>query len=80
MFRYIHVQLSLDESVMDDITNHNKLLPIRRIPPLYWLRLRHDLTDYISHQMADNVITITWSHTQFHDAAKSRSVGGEQLL
>ena len=43
-----------------------------RIPPLLWLRLKHDLHAYIVERRAENVVIMAWYHRQFWQAAKTR--------
>ena len=63
--------LSLDEAVMADIALHTKLQR-RRLPPLFWVRLRHDLENYLEESNCDNTVTIRWAHSLFKDAAVER--------
>lgn len=63
--------LSLDEAVMDDLTNQMSLR-IRRCPPSAWLRLRRALGPILTWKPADGVVLLTWSHKVFFEAANER--------
>ena len=63
--------LSLDEAVMDDVIS-NGALPIRRVPVFYWMRVRHDLADYLLERRTNNSALLTWAHGEFVEAATER--------
>ncbi|XP_070532605.1 NACHT domain- and WD repeat-containing protein 1-like isoform X2 [Ptychodera flava] len=63
--------LSLDDLVLGDVSNHFPL-PVRRFPPVLWMRLRHDLQWYLVEHSADYEWTYQWSHVQLHQAAVER--------
>ena len=63
--------LSLDEAVMDEVQAVYRP-PKRRLPPLLWARLLHDVSDMLHEFWADRAITLRWAHSQFHEAAKER--------
>ena len=47
-------------------------MDIRRCPPALLVRLKQDLRDYITELSADGLMTLQWSHIQFHEAASDR--------
>ncbi|XP_070200834.1 NACHT and WD repeat domain-containing protein 2-like isoform X2 [Littorina saxatilis] len=63
--------LSLDDAVMDEVDNIYRPSK-RRLPPLLWMRLLEDVSDLVTEYAADNVKTVRWAHSQFHEAAKER--------
>ena len=63
--------LSCDDDVLDDVYQF-WTPPIRRIPPLLWVRIRDDLTSYLVDRGADGARVITWYHRQFIEAAQAR--------
>lgn len=63
--------LSLDDSVMAEVSSQYQLVR-RRVPPSLWLRLRRDLSFYVREFNADNVRTLQWSHLHFYEAARDR--------
>ena len=63
--------LSCDDDVLNDVYQY-WVPPVRRIPPLLWIRIRTDLSSYLVDRGADGVIIVSWYHRQFVEAAKSR--------
>ncbi|KAL8572753.1 hypothetical protein ACOMHN_030335 [Nucella lapillus] len=63
--------LSLDDVVMDEAQDVYQP-PKRRLPPLLWARLLHDLKDLLHEFSADRVKTLRWAHSQFQEAAQDR--------
>lgn len=63
--------LSCDDDVLDDVYQF-WTPPIRRIPPLLWVRVRADLAGYLVDRGADGARVITWYHRQFIEAARAR--------
>ncbi|KAJ8299190.1 hypothetical protein KUTeg_023250 [Tegillarca granosa] len=63
--------LSLDESVMDNIMSIYRP-PKRRIPSIFWFRLRDDLLPYTKEVTTGNIKTLQWAHTQYYEAAEER--------
>ncbi len=60
--------MSLDELCMDHV--EAQLRPaVRRLPPLCWWRIRHDLQCLLQEFEADKTILIRWSHAQFSDVS-----------
>ena len=48
------------------------LPPLRRIPPLLWIRIRNDLGPYLVERGTDGVSAYGWYHRQFWEAAEQR--------
>lgn len=46
--------------------------PIRRLPPLLWVRIRADLASYLVDRGADGTQVTCWYHRQFVQAAQDR--------
>lgn len=63
--------LSLDEAVMDDVMSTHRS-PLRRLPPLLWIRLMADMSDFLSECRADNTKTLVWAYTPILEAADER--------
>lgn len=63
--------LSLDEAVMDSIMSLYRP-PKRRIPSIFWVRLREDLLHYTKEVTTGNIKTLQWAHTQYYEAAEER--------
>lgn len=63
--------LSCDDKVLDDVYQY-WTPPIRRIPPLLWVRIKSDLAGYLVDRGADGASVITWYHRQFIEAARDR--------
>ena len=58
--------LSLDEVAMDYVALHYRPA-IRRLPPVCWLRIKHDLNTFLEETEADNTITMRWCHSQYRE-------------
>lgn len=69
--------LSCDDRVLDDVYQY-WTPPIRRIPPLLWVRIRSDLAGYLVDRGADGASVITWYHRQFIEAARARYLSEEE--
>ncbi|XP_076106889.1 NACHT domain- and WD repeat-containing protein 1-like isoform X1 [Mytilus galloprovincialis] len=63
--------LACDDDVLNDVYVY-WTPPIRRLPPLLLVRLRHDLQQYFVERGADGSTVIYWYHRQFIEAAKDR--------
>lgn len=63
--------ISCDDDVLNDVYQYHTP-PLRRLPPLLWVRIRADLTDYLTDRGADDIQVITWYHRQFHQVATKR--------
>eukprot|EP00794_Sanderia_malayensis_P011746 gene11746-12966_t len=63
--------LSIDDQVLNDVYQY-WTPPIRRIPPLLWIRIKTDLGPYIVSRGADGVLVNTWYHRQFIETARER--------
>ena len=46
--------------------------PLRRLPPLIWVRIQDELDQYLITAGADGAQVITWYHRQFHATARKR--------
>ncbi|EDO34994.1 predicted protein, partial [Nematostella vectensis] len=53
--------LSCDDFVLDDVYQY-WTPPVRRIPPLLWVRIRQDLESYLVTRGADGAQVVTWYH------------------
>lgn len=71
--------LSCDDEVLDDVYQY-WTPPIRRVPPLLWVRIKSDLAGYLVDRGADGASVITWYHRQFIEAARDKylSTDGER--
>ena len=63
--------LSCDEDVLQDVFQY-WTPPIRRLPPLLWVRIRADLASYLVDRGADGTQVTCWYHRQFVQAAVDR--------
>ncbi|XP_046361543.2 NACHT and WD repeat domain-containing protein 2-like [Haliotis rufescens] len=63
--------LSLDEDVLNSVFTLWEP-PIRRIPSNLWPRLYLDISSFLVEQEADDIVVLSWYHTQFVRAAMSR--------
>ena len=63
--------LSIDDEVLNDVYQY-WTPPVRRIPPLLWVRAKNDLGSYLTSRGADNVLVNTWYHRQFIETATER--------
>ena len=70
--------LSLDDQVLNDVYQY-WTPPVRRLPPLLWIRIRSDIGDYLTERGADGTQVIFWYHRQFIKAAKEKYLTGERL-
>ena len=52
--------------------------PLRRLPPLLWVRIQADLQDYLVNSGADGVQVIRWYHRQFTAVATERYLADEE--
>ena len=69
--------LSCDDDVLEDVYQY-WIPPIRRIPPLLWVRIRSDLASYLVDRGADDSRVVTWYHRQFTEAAQERYLSDER--
>ena len=65
--------LSLDDDVLNDVYQY-WTPPVRRIPPLLWIRVKTDLGSYVVSRGSDGVLVNTWYHRQFFEVARDRYV------
>ena len=63
--------LSIDDDVLNDVYQY-WTPPVRRIPPLLWVRAKSDLGSYVVSRGADAILVNTWYHRQFIETAKER--------
>lgn len=63
--------LSLDDDVLNDVYQY-WTPPLRRIPPLLWVRIKSDLSSYIVSRGVDGLLLNTWYHRQFFETATQR--------
>ena len=63
--------LSIDDDVLNDVYQY-WTPPVRRIPPLLWIRIKTDLGSYIVSRGADGVLVNNWYHRQFIETARER--------
>ena len=63
--------LSLDDVVLTSVYQIH-IPPLRRIPPLLWVRIRHDISQYLVDKEVDEVRVFFWYHRQFIETAKKR--------
>ena len=71
--------LSLDDIVLNDVYQY-WTPPIRRLPPLLWIRIRSDIGDYLIDRGADGARVINWYHRQFIEVARERCLGAKQAV
>ena len=71
--------LSLDDVVLNDVYQY-WTPPIRRLPPLLWIRIRSDIGDYLIDRGADGARVIYWYHRQFIEVARERYLGAKQAV
>ena len=63
--------LSLDDDVLNDVYQY-WTPPVRRLPPLLWIRIRSDIGDYLIERGADDARVVYWYHRQFIEVATDR--------
>ena len=71
--------LSLDDMVLNDVYQY-WTPPIRRLPPLLWIRIRSDIGDYLIDRGADGARVIYWYHRQFIEVSQERYLGSTQAI
>ena len=69
--------LSLDDDVLNDVYQY-WTPPVRRLPPLLWLRIRAEIGDYLTDRGADDVRVMSWYHRQFTEVARERYLPADQ--
>jgi len=70
--------LSLNDDVLSDIFEW-WTPPVRRLPPVMWTKLAHDLKPFLFERGADGGVPLwVWSHKQWHKAAVSAFVDPEK--
>ena len=68
--------LSIDDDVLNDVYQY-WTPPLRRIPPLLWIRVKTDLASYVISRGTDGVLVNTWYHRQFFEVARERYIRPE---
>ncbi|XP_076114826.1 uncharacterized protein LOC143082831 isoform X2 [Mytilus galloprovincialis] len=63
--------LSLDDAVMDEVMVRYTP-PRRHFPQIIWVKIREELSYYLTESKTYNINTIRWSHGQFNEAAIDR--------
>ena len=63
--------LSCDEEVLTDVFQY-WTPPIRRLPPLLWVRIYRDLSSFLVDRGANGARVTNWYHRQFKEAAQDR--------
>ena len=63
--------LSLDDVILTSVYQIH-IPPLRRIPPLLWVRIRHDISQYLVDKEVDEVRVFFWYHRQFFETAEKR--------
>ncbi|KAK2165589.1 hypothetical protein LSH36_48g05020 [Paralvinella palmiformis] len=63
--------MSLDDQLLNTTFTYWRP-PIRRIPPLLWIRVRGDINSYIVERSVDGIMVLQWYHRQFIAATKER--------
>ena len=69
--------LSLDDEVLNDVYQY-WTPPVRRLPPLLWIRIRSDIGDYLIERGADGTQVVFWYHRQFIESARERYLTEDQ--
>ena len=63
--------LSCDEAVLDDVYQY-WIPPLRRLPPMLWLRIQADLDDYLVKRGHRGIQLLAWRHQSFCHAVRRR--------
>ena len=71
--------LSLDDDVLNDVYQY-WTPPVRRLPPLLWIRIRSDIGDYLTERGADGTQVVFWYHRQFIESARERYLADGQAI
>ena len=59
--------------VLTDVFQYH-VPPVRRVPQLLLVRLRHNIAQYVVNREADGAMVTYWYHRQFIEAAQARFV------
>ncbi|ELU16967.1 hypothetical protein CAPTEDRAFT_26667, partial [Capitella teleta] len=62
--------LSLDDEVLTDVFQYH-VPPIRRIPPILWVRISNDISSFLATREVDAQRVVFWYHRQFIEAASA---------
>ena len=68
--------LSIDDIVLADVFQYH-VPPVRRIPSILWIRIRHDMSSYLVTREADGTEVVHWYHRQFIEAAMDRYISNQ---
>ena len=68
--------LSCNDEVLDDVYQY-WTPPLRRLPPMLWLRIQADLGDYLVKRDSQGAGLLAWRHLPFHCVASSRYLDTE---
>ena len=71
--------LSLDDDVLNDVYQY-WTPPVRRLPPLIWLRIRSDLGDYLVERGSDGARVSFWYHRQFIEVSHERYLQNQESV
>lgn len=69
--------LSCNDEVLNDVFQYWEP-PIRRLPPLIWVRIHSDLDSYLVTRGAGGARVTNWYHRQFTEAAKARYLSDDK--
>ncbi|KAK7490422.1 hypothetical protein BaRGS_00018401, partial [Batillaria attramentaria] len=71
--------LSLDDFVLNDIYQVHQPT-VRRVPFVKWLKIKQDISSFLSHRLADGVTVSQWEHDSFIIAARKRYLSDEAVV
>lgn len=71
--------LSLDDTVLNDVYQY-WTPPVRRLPPLLWIRIRSEINDYLIDRGADGTRVMYWYHRQFIEVAQQRYLQSDEAV
>ena len=60
--------LSIDDEVLTNINQYHEA-PIRRFPLSLWIRIKHDLKDYLTEKESDGMPVVSWFHRTFIESS-----------
>ncbi|XP_078380408.1 uncharacterized protein LOC144663367 [Oculina patagonica] len=71
--------LSCDDDVLNDVYEW-WVPPVRRLPPLLWVRIQTDLGPYlVERKLKGGTPVLSWYHRQFREAAEERFVSDPEV-
>ncbi|EDV28760.1 uncharacterized protein TRIADDRAFT_18313, partial [Trichoplax adhaerens] len=71
--------LSCDHQVMEEIHRYQPDQAIIAVPALLWLRLKHDLNDYVLEHEINGLTVMRWYHQQFIEVVRQRYLSNDQI-